>query len=95
MPRIAQAQRWGKYWRAIERWESVAGPAPAPTILGRTGKQKLNPAFAEWMMGLPAGWVTDTPGVTGSQALRMLGNGVVPQQGIAALRWCVAQFAEH
>ncbi len=95
LKRIAQARQWGKYWRAIERWESVVGPAPAPTILGRAGRPKLNPAFAEWMMGLPAGWVTDTPGVTDNQALRMLGNGVVPQQGIAALRWCVAQFAGY
>jgi DNA (cytosine-5)-methyltransferase 1 len=37
------------------------------------------------MMGLPDGWVTDT-GVTRSQALKILGNGVVPQQAALALR---------
>jgi DNA (cytosine-5)-methyltransferase 1 len=37
-------------------------------------------------MGLPAGHVTDVPGLTRTQQLRALGNGVVPQQGAAALR---------
>ncbi len=36
------------------------------------------------MMGLPDGWVTDA-GVTRSQALKILGNGVVPQQAAFAL----------
>jgi DNA (cytosine-5)-methyltransferase 1 len=38
------------------------------------------------MMGLPAGWVTDVPGLTRNDQLKMLGNGVVPQQAEAALR---------
>ena len=37
-------------------------------------------------MALPAGWVTDIPGVTRNQALKALGNGVVPPQAAAALR---------
>lgn len=37
-------------------------------------------------MGLPAGWVTDPEiGLTRSQQLKALGNGVVPQQGAAAI----------
>ena len=36
-------------------------------------------------MGLPDGWVTDTPGITRNDALKMCGNGVVPQQCEAAL----------
>jgi DNA (cytosine-5)-methyltransferase 1 len=36
------------------------------------------------MMGLPDGWVTDTPEITRSQALKILGNGVVPQQAAHA-----------
>lgn len=36
-------------------------------------------------MGLPAGWVTDIPGLTRNEQLKMLGNGVVPQQAYAAL----------
>ena len=37
-------------------------------------------------MGLPGGWVTGVPGVTRTRALRLLGNGVVPQQAAHALR---------
>ena len=37
-------------------------------------------------MGLPAGWVTDVPGVPRSMQLKILGNGVVPQQAALALR---------
>lgn len=38
------------------------------------------------MMGLPAGWVTGVPGIGRNDALRLLGNGVVPQQAAAAIR---------
>lgn len=37
-------------------------------------------------MGLPAGWVTDVPGLSRTDQLRCLGNGVVPQQAALALR---------
>ncbi|MCW2957173.1 MAG: methyltransferase [Thermoleophilia bacterium] len=37
-------------------------------------------------MGLPAGWVTDVPGLPVSGQLKALGNGVVPQQAAAAVR---------
>lgn len=37
-------------------------------------------------MGLPDGWVTDTPGLSRAHMLKALGNGVVPQQAEAALR---------
>ncbi len=37
-------------------------------------------------MGLDAGHVTDVPGLTRTQQLKALGNGVVPQQAEAALR---------
>lgn len=36
-------------------------------------------------MGLPEGWVTGVPGITRTQMLKMLGNGVVAQQAAAAL----------
>ncbi|HEY9251578.1 MAG TPA: DNA cytosine methyltransferase [Nocardioides sp.] len=49
-------------------------------------EQRLSPRFVEWMMGLPAGWVTDAPGVPRNAQLKALGNGVVPQQAAAALR---------
>jgi DNA (cytosine-5)-methyltransferase 1 len=36
-------------------------------------------------MGLPDGWVTDVPDLSRTQQLTLLGNGVVPAQGAAAL----------
>ena len=77
---------WGQYGPAIRRWEAVLGrEAPAPTEVTARGKHRLSPRFTEFMMGLPAGWVTDTPGITRNPALKMCGNGVVPQQAVAAL----------
>jgi len=79
--------RWGDYADAIARWEHALGrPAPAPTMTSAKGNPQLAPAFVEWMMGLPAGWVTDVPGITRNEALKALGNGVVPQQAAAAMR---------
>ncbi len=78
---------WGDYGPAIARWERVIGrPAPAPTEPGRTGAPRLSPAFVEWMMGLPVGWVTDPAiGISRNDQLKALGNGVVPQQAALAL----------
>lgn len=82
---VAFADMWGAYAPAIERWEHILGrPAPAPTEPGTT-RPRLSARFVEFMMGLPDGWVTDTPGLTRNEALKALGNGVVPQQGAAAL----------
>lgn len=72
---------FGPYTAAVERWERILGrPAPHPAPDGR-----LSATFVEWMMGLPAGWVTDVE-PNRSHALRILGNGVVPQQAAHALR---------
>lgn len=77
---------WGDYQPAITQWEHVTGrAAPAPTTTGTTGRAVLNPQFVEWMMGLPAGWVTDVPGISRTGQLHLLGNGVVPQQAAHAL----------
>lgn len=38
-------------------------------------------------MGLPDGWVCDVPGLSRNDMLRLLGNGVVPQQGASAIAW--------
>jgi DNA (cytosine-5)-methyltransferase 1 len=45
---------------------------------------KLNAEFVEYMMGLPVGWVTDLD-ISRSQQLKLLGNGVVPQQAYYAI----------
>jgi len=50
---------------------------------------KLNPKFVEYMMGLPAGWVTDLD-ISRSQQLKLLGNGVVPQQAYKAIKQLMA-----
>jgi DNA (cytosine-5)-methyltransferase 1 len=89
---------WGVYEPAVRRWEAVLGrPAPRPTdALGR-----LSPVFVEWMMGLPAGWVTAVPGPPGMSAaglrnarLKALGNSVVWQQIAAGLRTLHARAVE-
>jgi DNA (cytosine-5)-methyltransferase 1 len=88
---------WGDYAPAIARWENLTRPAPPPTEpTGRDGAARLSPAFVEWLMGLPAGWVTAVPGITRNQALKALGNGVVPQQAAAATRaWVCDMRAER
>ena len=45
----------------------------------------MSPRFVEWLMGLPEGWVTGVEGVSRNDQLKILGNGVVPQQSILAL----------
>lgn len=79
---------WGPYAAAIERWEIVLGrPAPDPTEAGPKGGRRLSAAFVEWLMGLPEEWVTAPErGLSRTQQLKMLGNGVVPQQALYALR---------
>ena len=49
-------------------------------------QDKLNPAFVEYMMGLAAGWVTDLD-IPRTQQLKLLGNGVVPQQAYYAIKY--------
>ena len=78
--RSAEAFNWRQYETAIRRWETVINrPAPIPAI-----DNSVNPVFVEWLMGLPEGWVTDL-GLSRSAELKMLGNGVVPQQARLAL----------
>ena len=78
---------WGKFEPAIRRWEQVLGrSAPAPTKPdGKDGAHRLSSEFTEWMMGLPAGWITDV-GLKRNEELKACGNGVVPQQAELALR---------
>lgn len=75
---------WGPFAPAIARWERITGRrAPDP----RDDRGRLNPRLSEWLMGLPAGWVCDVPSLSKTAQLRLLGNGIVPQQ--AALAWRV------
>jgi DNA (cytosine-5)-methyltransferase 1 len=82
------------YGPAIRRWENATGrQAPEPTEPGTRGNRRLNPAFSEWMQGLPAGHVTAVPDLTREDQLRAIGNGVVWQQGAHALRLLHARAA--
>lgn len=87
---------WLEYAPAIHRWEEVTGrEAPPPTETGQRGGDVLSPRFVEWMMGLPAGHVTDTPGLSRTQALKALGNGVVPQQAAHAISHLAETALNH
>jgi DNA (cytosine-5)-methyltransferase 1 len=91
---VRQTDRWGDYAAAIARHEAAFGrPAPEPTETGPKGSPRLSCRFDEWMMGLPDGWITDVPGITHNEALKLCGNGVVWQQGAAALRWLLDVMA--
>lgn len=89
---VRRAEAFGQYAPAIVRWETVIErEAPSPVEpTGRDGSNRLSPRFVEWMMGLPDGWVTDTPGVTRNEALSLGGDGVVPQQCAAAVSHLIA-----
>ena len=79
---------WGKYEPAIRRWESLTRPAPAPTEPNKNGNPRLSAAFSQWLMGWPDGWVTDPAiGISRNDQLRIVGNGVCPQQAVAALEY--------
>jgi DNA (cytosine-5)-methyltransferase 1 len=79
---------WGKYEPAIQRWEQLTRPAPPPTEPNKNGNPRLAAAFSEWLMGWPDGWVTDPAiGISRNDQLRIVGNGVCPQQAVAALRY--------
>lgn len=97
-PTVEDYRVWGNYAHAITRWEWVTGrPAPRPTEpTGRNSGERLSPRFTEWMMGLPDGWVTDPAiGITRNEQIKACGNGVVPQQAIAALRDMLAAFGDQ
>ena len=75
---------WGVFGAAVGRHERTFGRA-APSPLNERGR--LSPRFVEWMMGLPAGWVTDVPDIPPNAQLKALGNGVVPRQAATAFRF--------
>ncbi|MFE7744202.1 hypothetical protein [Nocardia sp. NPDC057455] len=80
--------QWGKYRAAVERQESLSRPAPPPTELNSRGNLCLSPAFVEWMMFWPPGWVTNPVlNLSRARQLKILGNGVVPVQAHAAFAW--------
>jgi DNA (cytosine-5)-methyltransferase 1 len=93
---VAFIDQWGKYAAAIRRWETINGPAPKPTEPNTKGKPRLNPEFSSWMMGWPPGWVTAPEiGISRNDQLKIVGNGVCPQQAAAALRYLLAVATDN
>ena len=103
----AALQDWREYEPAIRRQEQAFGrPAPLPTEPNAKGEPRLAPVFSEWLMGLPAGWITDPaiwtdmhpskgPVISRGARIAMLraaGNGVVWQQGAAAIATMVGDI---
>lgn len=92
---------FGPYAPAIARWEQVTGrAAPPPTTPSRRagGKPQLSARFVEWLMGLPDGHVTGPDlNLSREHQLRLLGNGVVPQQAALAVSALIhtAKDVEH
>lgn len=89
-------EAWAEYLPAILRWARIThAQPPVPVDLNRNGKPRIAAEFSEWMMGWPTGWVTGLitddrkawkQGMTSrTQAMKMIGNGVVPQQAVAAI----------
>ena len=84
--RASEGSFWGAYGNAVWLWEGITGfSAPFPLIPSESGEPYTNPRFVEWIMGLPAGWVTDVPGLSWEEQIHALGNGVVPQQAALAV----------
>jgi len=81
--RAHKGQARGKYRFSREMDKETV---PSPLDQGR-----LNVKFVEYMMGLPNGWVTDVD-LPRSQILKILGNGVVPQQAYRALELLLGEL---
>jgi DNA (cytosine-5)-methyltransferase 1 len=89
-------EAWAEYLPAILGWcrKTDMGP-PVPVELNSNGNLRIAARFSEWMMGWPAGWVTgmittnrklmNEGLISRTAAMRMIGNGVVPQQAIMAI----------
>lgn len=87
LPEPAEIQDWADFEPAIRQQEALCGrEAPIPTEYGPKGGRRLTSRFAEWLMWIPAGHVTDVPDLTRSEQLERIGNGVVPIQAYTAFR---------
>ncbi len=87
MPSAVQPEHWGRFAAAVARHAAIFGPPPAPTEPNRNGAPRLAPAFAEWLMVIPAGHVTAR--LPRAAALKAIGNGVCPPQLAQAWRYLV------
>ena len=74
----------GRGWSQTKPSSSLTIQNQYQAIPAALVKKRLNPQFVEYMMGLPKGWVTDMD-LSQTQQLKILGNGVIPQQAYYAL----------
>lgn len=92
LPESGPVQDWADFEGAVRRQEALSGrEAPLPTETGPKGGRRLTSRFAEWLMWIPAGHVTDVPGLTRSEQLQRIGNGAVPIQAYTAFRHLLSQ----
>ena len=82
-PRNRETQRLGSRFNSQSEMRLQRTPNPLDI------NNKLSATFVEYMMGLPVGWVTDLD-ISRSQQLKLLGNGVVPQQAYKAIEQLMA-----
>ena len=73
------------YEYVVRQWAEIVGRKPPVPVDDRG----VEPKFVEWMMGLPEGHVTGL-NLNRTAQLKMLGNGVVPQQGALAIELLTA-----
>lgn len=86
LPAAVQPERWGQYAEAVWRQELVTGMrAPDPTVVGKRGGRRINPALTEWMQALPEGWITG-PVEDPNAANKIAGNGVAVPAVAAAIQ---------
>lgn len=78
--------RWGeREAAAVRRQEVWTRPAPDRTQPNTRQQQRLSPAFSEWVMAWPSGWVSAPEiGLSRNDQLAIIGNGVVAPQAVAA-----------
>lgn len=74
---------WDTYQPAIRHWETILGvEAPAAVEVNRNNNPRITVAFVTWMMGWPQDWLAE---LSRPNQLKLLGNGVVPQQAALAI----------
>lgn len=78
-----EGRDWGRFTPALRLHVRRFGRMPRPTDPNTNGKPRMRAVFGQWLMGLPPGHVTDH--VTGVDAFRAIGNGVMPAQLARAL----------
>lgn len=88
---VVSGNDWGVYQRAIDAHTSFVGRKPPKPYREKQESEKLvgdlivRPHFFEWLMGLPEGYLTEVFPDEEAKAIKLCGNGVVPEQAVAAL----------